>query len=420
VVFHDRVFSEWSAYANPSVKKLLDRTIAKVDSDLNRQEIHYGWAHFEPLEALAYSPKSVTNFHQKLIKLTELGYLPLSPDFYVRGKLRGHLGYAECEPRKVAVRENSSGADIVPDSTTFSKWRGVRSANGNGALSVVEHQKFVRRTRDGLVEEEGPQCWKLAWDRTSEVCSKAVIGDLETCKGGLAEVLANLTGSKNAELRSKNVSDFLSAYTYVFWREHFIQHELSEADINIHEIANETLRAGVRGKLDERQASIAGAAAQSIFLAFDSKRSCATSFENMDQRAVYQNVVMLTVSLCNAVYIHHWLKDTKKARKFVDLIKTELMGFQKAFDRYRLSRLGVTRKCWEAATQSHVDESSDNIVVRAATRVAATHLRPLGYRREFSRDDELLTVNVGHIWSAEIDNLNYRYENPFFCGVREA
>ena len=77
VLFRDRAFSDWVIHANPSVKKLLDRTIAKVDSDINMQNVHYGWAHFEELEAITYSPRAIVNFQQKLVKLTELGYLPL-------------------------------------------------------------------------------------------------------------------------------------------------------------------------------------------------------------------------------------------------------------------------------------------------------------------------------------------------------
>ncbi|MCL5270185.1 MAG: hypothetical protein M1457_06480, partial [bacterium] len=41
LVFRDRSFSDWVIHANPSVKKLLDRTIAKVDSEINSQNVHY-------------------------------------------------------------------------------------------------------------------------------------------------------------------------------------------------------------------------------------------------------------------------------------------------------------------------------------------------------------------------------------------
>ncbi len=420
VVFRDRTFSEWVIYANPSVKKLLDRTIAKVDSDLNKQEVHYGWAHFEELEALVQSPKSVLNFRQKLIKLTELGYVPLSPDFYVRGKLNGQLGHASTEPRLVRLRENSSGFDWFPQTDAFCRWQGFRPEPATGNGRVLEHRRFVRQTPAGAVEEESPQCWKLAWVKARQTCCAAVVGDLETCQGGMAEALADFTGLRKPQARRDNVQEFLAAYTHVYWREHFIQHDLSEADINVQELANACLRAGGRPTLSPVEAAIAGAAAQAVFFALDSGRSCGTRFEHMDQRAFYQNVVMLTLALCNGVYVYHWIKDTRRARKLVDLLKTELIGFERAYARYDLAAYGVTRKCWEDALRSHTADSEENVVARAASRVAALHLRPLGYARDFSREEELKTVNVGHLWSTEMASLNLHYENQYFCGVNEA
>jgi hypothetical protein len=421
VVFCDRTFSDWAVYANPSVKKLLDRTIAKVDSNLNRQEVHYGWAHFEELESLAFSSKSVVNFKQKLIKLTELGYVPLSPDFYVRGKLRGQLGFAELEPRGVQIQENSASSDWgTPPNGHFTRWRGVRAAEDNGGISVAEPRKYLRETPEGVVEERGQQCWKLAWEHVRQTCSRAIVGDLDTCEGGMAGLLADMSGASKPEIRRRNVLDFLSQYTFIYWREHFIQHDLSEADINVQEMANEFLRAGSRGRLDEQQAAVCGAAAQAIFFALESCRSCGTRYEHMDHRAFYQNVVMLTLSACNAVYVYTWLKDAKRARKIVDLIKSELIDFEGAYDRCKLKSLGVSREEWNDVLRSHIDESRDNVVKRAASRIAATHLRPLGFTRDFSRDDELTSVSVGHLWTTEISNPNLKYENRFFCGVVEA
>lgn len=430
VVFRDRVFSEWVVYANPSVKKVLDRTIAKVDSDLNQQGVHYGWAHFEDFESLAYSPRSVLNFKQKLVQLTELGYVPLSPDFYVRGKLRGQLGFARSEPMTVKVRDNSAGADWVPNSDTFARWEGLRKHDGNGTnraagkshenLTVSEHRGYVRQTRNGNVEEEGFQCWKLGWSKVSATCWSSVVGNLDTCEGGMAEVLANFTGTKSAVVRQENVANFLHAYAYIYWREHFIQHDMSEADINVHRLANDHLRRKQKGRLKEKDAAIAGAAAQAIYFAMESKRSSATRHENMDQRAFFQNAVMLTLAMCDAVHVYHWLKDSKKSRRIVDMITAELIGFSGAFDRYDLSRWGVSRKSWDIAIESHIEESKENIVARAARRVAASQLRPLGYTHDFSREDELTPVSVGHLWTTELSNTNCCYENRYFCGVSEA
>ena len=77
VVFRDRAFSDWVTYSNPSVKKLIDRTIAKVDSELNRLGVDYGWSHFEEIESVTFSSKSAMNFEQKIVKLAQLSYLSL-------------------------------------------------------------------------------------------------------------------------------------------------------------------------------------------------------------------------------------------------------------------------------------------------------------------------------------------------------
>lgn len=418
VVFRDRIFSDWVAYANPSVKKLLDRTIAKVDSDLNTQGVHYCWAHFEELDAMAFSPKSVVNFKQKLVKLAELGYVPLSPDFYIRGKLRGQLGYAKSEPLPVDLREASAGCDWSEDRKGFVRWSGFK-LNGAGEKVVAETRKYQRNTPEGLIEEEAPQCWKLAWELTRDAILAEAIGDADEMDSGMYGVLAGLVGGNNARRQKQNVMDFLTQYTFIYWREHFIQHDLSEADINIHEIANETLRQGLKPTLTEREAAIAGAAAQAIYFSFDSGRSTGTKYEHMDHRAFYQNVAVLTLAVCNSIYAWQWLGDSKKARKLVDLLKTELIGFESGYQRHHLSKYNVKKKCWEKALESQIEESKHNVVRRAATRVAATQLRPLGYTRDFSREDELATTNVGHIWAIEANNINWKFENPFYCGVKE-
>ena len=182
VVFRDRSFRDWVIHANPSVKKLLDRTIAKVDSDLNAQNVHYGWAHFEEMEAITYSPRALLNFQQKLIKLTELGYLPLSPDFYVRGKLRGEFGCAQQEPQLINVFDHSAGNGWdLDNSLDDSRWFGLvngkePSHNGTahhdeGPVETgprVDQRPYKRQMPEGHVEEQGHACWQIGWDKVRE------------------------------------------------------------------------------------------------------------------------------------------------------------------------------------------------------------------------------------------------------------
>ncbi|MEN6626736.1 MAG: hypothetical protein ABFD69_10970 [Candidatus Sumerlaeia bacterium] len=419
VLFRDRSFSDWVTRANPSVKKLLDRTIAKVDSDINQQNVHYGWSHFEELEAIAFNPRSIINFQQKLVKLTELGYLPLSPDFYVRGKLRGEFGCTDNEPQTVKVLDGSAGNGWdVENARDLSRWYGLPSENGDAA--ELKPHPYDRVIGEGeKVHESGNPCWKVAWHRARRRCLHALVGDLETLTGGMAEILGDLTGQKSAEKRVGNVHDFLAHYTYVYWREHFIQHDLAEADINIHELCAKYLRNGVKGQVEAAEAATAGAAAQAIFFALESGRSTGTSWENMDQRAFYQNVSMLTLAMINAIYVYHWQGDTKAARKMLGLLKEELLDFEGAYERHDIAKLGVSASAWKNTIRSEVADSKDNVVRRAALRLAARHLRPLGFTKDFTRQDANSTTNVGHIWSAESPRDSFGYENPYFCGVAE-
>lgn len=424
VVFRDRSFSDWVIHAKPSVKKLLDRTIAKVDSDINSQNVHYGWSHFEELEAVTYSPRAILNFQQKLIKLTELGYLPISPDFYVRGKLRGEFGCARHEPQAVELTEGSIGNGWdLENASDRSRWCGFETANGelpeNDEKPNWMRRGFERQLEEGTEPRRGSQSWKYAWNKIREKIYDAVVGDLESGKGGMAEALAGMTKQRGAEKSLNNVNDFLASYTYIYWREHFIQHDLAEADINIIELCNKHLRAGVKTEMNEVDCSIAGAAAQAIYFALDSGRSTGLAYENMDQRAFYQNVVMLTLAVTNAMHVHHWMGNNKQAKALLELIKEELFDFVGAYDRYDLQALGVSKNEWREATKSEIPDSRDNVVKRAATRIAARHLRPLGYTREFSREDASMTTNVGHIWSLESCRENLCYENTLYCGVNE-
>jgi hypothetical protein len=419
VVFRDRAFSDWVIHANPSVKKLLDRTIAKVDSDINGQNVHYGWSHFEELEAITYSPRSLVNFQQKLVKLTELGYLPLSPDFYVRGKLRGEFGFTEKEPIRVKLEDTSAGNGWdLGNGKCLCRWLGTRRTDANGGQEITSHP-YEQSTPEGPVKKPGCAIWKVAWTKARQKCHRAVVGNLETLEGGMTEVLRDLTGLSCLEKARANVEDFLAHYAYIYWREHFIQHDMAEADINVLETSNKHLRAGNKELLDARQAAIAGAAAQAVFFSLDSARSQGLGFENMDQRLFYQNVVMLTLAICNAMHVYHWIGDKRSAKRLLGLLQTELLDFEGAHERYGLEATGISKNQWKQCIKSEIDESKDNVVRRAALRVAARHLRPLGYVKEFSRADAALRTNVGHVWTLETGRESFAYENQRFCGVSE-
>jgi hypothetical protein len=417
VVFRDRSFSEWVTYSNPSVKKLIDRTIAKVDSGLNERGVDYCWSHFEELEALTFTNKSTNNYDQKITKLAQLSYMPMSPDMFVRRKMDGIFGKATHEPQEIELKDNTAWSDWHTN-PSLGRWQGVLDSNAFFKL-VDMHRPYTRRTRGGKVVESGPQAWKPAWTATRQTISKAVKGDPETLQGGAVEVLAGLVGAKDPKVNRKNVQEFLMFWSHAHWREIFLQRDLSEADVDVQALVDQYLFRGLKKSATEQDYAIAAAAAQAYYFAMESHRSFATAFENMDNRLMYQSAMMTTLALCNMIAVYGWVDRVSDAKAFIELMKTELLDFSSAYDRYELAELGVTRQEWDESLKSQVDESPLNVVERATRRVAARHLRPLGYRKDFTKEDEFITTNVGHVWTVEIENTNYKWENKVFCGLRE-
>lgn len=417
VVFRERSFSDWVTYSSPSVKKLIDRTIAKVDSGLNEREVDYCWSHFEELEALTFTSKSTGNYDQKITKLAQLSYMPMSPDMFVRRKMDGTFGKALHEPQEISLKDHTAWSDWHTN-PSLGRWQGVLDSNAFFKL-VDMHRPYTRRTRGGKHVEPGPQAWKPAWNATRETICRTVQGDPVTLQGGAVEVLAGLCEAKDEKTTRRNVQNFLIHWSHAHWREIFLQRDLSEADIEVQALVDQYLLEGSDKEATEEEYAIAAAAAQSYYFAIEAQRTFGTAYENLDNRMMYHSVVMTTLALCTMVAVYSWQDQLTAARALVELLKTELLDFQSAYDRYQLAELGVTRQEWEDSLVSQVEESPLNVVERAARRVAARHLKPLGFRKDFTREDEFLTTNVGHVWSAEVENTNYKWENKIFCGLRE-
>lgn len=419
VLFRDRGFSEWVSYSNPSVKKLLDRTIAKVDAELNSEEVDYCWSHFEEVETLLLSPKASLNFEQKVTKLAELGYLPSSPDSFVRRKLLGKYGRAEGEPREVSVEELSAwiGWNRDNESADLGRWLGVRETEENGP--VVESVRKVKRPggEEGPIEERMPQCWKVALQEVLRQVLNTVRGNPESGKDGMLGVLRSLIKSKNPKIVQRNISAFIEKWALCHWSEHFIQHEMSEAEINISDLVNDHLLDGCRGKLSEEEMLQAAVSVQAYHFALEAHRANAFSWETMDNRAVYHAVLMASQALVNMIYVHHWRGEAGKEKACHEVLREYLMNFDQMFKRLDLEKIGVKEADWKRAIKSAIPESKDNVVRRAAMRCAARHLRPLGYRH--SASDIRLTTSVGHMWTPEVMPGHFRWENPDYCGVPE-
>ncbi len=419
VLFKDRNFSDWVINSNPSVKKLLDRTIAKVDSDLNELSTNYCWSHYEEIENILKTHKSAKNFEQKIIKLIELAYMPTSPDFFVRRKLNKKFGRSPYEPVKVDLKDNTAWSDWHVNNISLGRWTGNLDSNAEYKL-VDENKPYSRYTETGKVEEIGPQCWKIAYNESIKKCADAVKGNYSTLKGGIIELLAGMVPSKDPKIIKNNVREFLVEYSLIYWREHFLQSGYNESDIFLPELVYSTLYKQTKAKSPkDEECIIAATAAQAYYFALEGLNSIAVSYENLDQRAVYQNVMYITLSMTRAITVYHWTGKTDKAKKLVEILKEELINFSEAYGRYNLAEYGVTKDEWKSAIKSVVSDSNINIVSRASRRIAARHLRQLGYRKDFSIDDENITTNTGHLWNQEIENPNFRWENKLFYGIKE-
>jgi hypothetical protein len=418
VLFRDRLFSDWVTYQCPSVKKLIDRTIAKVDAELNAQGVDYCWSHFEEFESLTVDSKAAANFHQKVVKFAQLSYMPISPDMFVRRKFNGRFGKARHEPQEIRLRNNTAWTDWH-QRPSLGRWQGTLDSNAGWRL-VDENRPFTRRTRLQRIAESGPQGWKIAFNQARDICAQVALGQPDSMHGGLLGLLAALTNLKDRETQRRQVEDFLVRYSTVHWKEHFLQHDLTEAETDLSTIVAETLLAQSRSKrVRDAEVAVAGMAARAYYFVLDSYRSQATAHENMDQRAAFQSITMLTLGMAGAVTALHWAGREADAKPIIAALQTELIGFRDAFHRYRLSDFGMTEGEWQDSLRPGTDEGDPNVVERCARRLAAIHLRPLGYSREFARSDEFLTTNCGHAWTAEIDISNYKWENKYFCGLRE-
>jgi hypothetical protein len=419
VVFRDPAFSDWMMTSHPSIKKILDRTIAKVDANLDEKEVDYSWAHFESLEALTYSPRDAVHLEQRILKLCELGYLAVSPDTFVRRKLNGHFGVESGEPMSTPILNPLPEKDPLGPDCRFGRWRGW-ALSPQGRPQVLPDTPYERKLPRGTQGCPGSPCWKIAWNLTLESCFESVGGCPEKLNGGMLGLLAKISGQKTKAAQLQAVEEFLVDYSLIYWREHFIQHELSEGDIRLDDIANRTLRKGLRKPLTTKELAAAACAAQAYYFLLDGHNSYALHAENMDQRALFQNAVMLTLAFCAAVAAFHYSGMKPKANELVAILERELVDFEGAHERLNLEAYGVSKKVWLQTIQSEIAESSLNIVARAARRTASRHLSPFGYEDRFPEEDEEITTNCGHNWTGEVNIPNYKWANPYFCGVREA
>jgi len=426
IVYKERAFTDWVIKGHPSTKKQLDRTIAKVDAVLRDSNIDHLWAHYEPLITLLSTFKTCMNFEQKLIKLTELGYQPCGPDVFVRRKLLNLYGMLEDEPRRTTLRDNTCW-DAWPDTPgSMCRYTGVEESGGFAPKKTIDQDRhYKRRMPDGEMRTaRGNPCWKPALMAALQNVQRAVVGEPKTFSGGMLGLLHEIVPIRHVPVMMRNVENFLVRYARIHWKEHFIHHVYSEADIRLDEFARECLLADMpedteRKELTDDEIVVAGAAASAVYHAYEGFASTTFAWEHIDQRATFHNVAMMCLGVVHAIYALKWHGKDEEADRIFEVYKTELLDFGSAYERHGIDKLGVEPKIWRATIKSQVADSEHNIVERVARRVGAIHLRGMGYRDAFDRKDTSLSTSCGHLWSWEIDHLNFKFENEFFCGLTE-
>ncbi|MBI5154235.1 hypothetical protein HZA57_03275 [Candidatus Poribacteria bacterium] len=426
IIFKERLFSDWVVEGHPSTKKQLDRTIAKVDAVMRDANVDHLWSHFEPLMTLLSTFKTCMNFEQKLIKLTELGYQPCGPDVFVRRKLLRIHGMGDDEPRRTTLQDMTCWNGYTDAPGSMVRFRGIEETGGFSSKTVPGAERpYSRRTQEGVSKRSrGNPCWKPALHQSLMNVHRAVVGEPKIFTGGMLGLLRHLVPIRRVPVMMRNIEEFLIRYARIHWKEHFIHHIYSEADIRIDEYARECLLANLpedAGKdgLADEEIAICGAAAEAIYLAHEGLCSTAFAWEHIDQRSTYQTVAMMSLAVVHAIHALKWSGMEEEAVKIFGVFKTELLDFESAYGRHNIAALGVDEKTWKFSIRSQVPDTDLNVIARAARRVGAIHLREIGFRKEFDRRDEHIPTSVGHLWTHEIEHLNFKWENELFCGLTE-
>lgn len=428
ILFKERSFTDWVIEGHPSTKKQLDRTIAKVDAVLRDKAIDHLWSHFEPLGTLLSTFKTCHNFEQKIVKLTELKYQPCGPDVFVRRKLLKLYGMEDSEPRRTSLRDNTCWSAYPDTPGSLERFLGYDETGGFTPKRVAGTDRpFEQWMPDGTKKtRRGSPCWKPALMAALQRIHRAIMGEPKTFMGGMLGTIREILPIRRVPIAMRNIEDFLVQMARVAWKEHFIHHGSSEADIQVREICIQSLLKDApedeeEPELSDDECAIIGCAAHAMQLSFMGMNSTGFAFPNMDNRAVYENVTMMTLAVVHAIHVYKWREEDGKAAELFQVFKEELLDFEGAFERHQIAeQFGFDRKGWKEAILSEVPQESPlNVVTRAARRLGAKHLRALGFRSEFDRKDEFISTATGHIWTHDLEHLNFKWENEVFCGLRE-
>jgi hypothetical protein len=107
-----------------------------------------------------------------------------------------------------------------------------------------------------------------------------------------------------------------------------------------------------------------------------------------------------------------------EADEVFQAFKTDQLASTAPIARHGIDKLGIERKLWKATIARRSATRTSTTSTRRR-RVGATHLRPSLPRRLGQRSNEHNPTSVGHLWSHELDHLNFKWENELFCGLPE-
>ena len=417
----DAPFSSWVVANLPSLKRVIDRIIAKMEKDWEQKGLDYAWTCGEPLEELLHSEKSLDAFEERFAKLHQLGHIPASPDFYLRAKLMGRYKRLPNEPQEIALKQQSARNDWSPEMPSLGRWMGFYDSTM--MVPFVNFSRPVTNKATGAVTS-GAQGWKIAWHFTREKIVQRLRGRCVKASGGFFGILSDLVGDEATELpvRKRNVQEFLGRYCMAYYRDIFVQQKWSDADCHVRELCVSLTKETGRELTDEELA-MAGVAAQGYYLMQSARSSMAVHWEQMDQSAMFDAVVRLMAAVRNYCCLCRWLGRHEEVNEIFALVRESLFEFEQFYDRGRLGDYGVTQREWQESLQSQVEEDSLNIVARASRFAAASQLKKFGFR--FRDDDPPVVTDrwvgtaCGHIWSPECAQSYLKWENKQYCGVTE-
>ncbi len=416
----DMKHSQWISLNIFAAKKTVDRIIAKKDMQLEEKGFKYCWLQIERLDNLFLVHRSQTDLRECINMLFQMGDIPIAADIFALQKLMCPPKFASRNMPASLMPRTAFNVD-APQKQTLDRWLGFKA--GDAQPTCIPPRLTTRFFGNKTAEEKVPQCWKIAWNATRERVIAHIAGDVRTLTGGFIGAIADAIGPQaTIDARRAAVLDFLGKYSRIYFREIFVQQEMSAADARVRRLFTACLPPDAPEPSFDALIS-AAVAARGYYFLMASRRALATERDTMDQPDMYEAVMFLMLAVNDAAYLCVLRGDTAARDALFDLVRTELFDFETAYDRCNLATYGVTREDWALSIVSQLKDNKLNIVARVARYLAASQLQKHGF--VFTADDpecdtdRLTGTSCGHIRAPEMQSIKIKWENRDFCGFTE-